>query len=174
MLYSRRARCALSFLFCAYAKLRMENAKSPRSFSILNSQLLHPCVNPAIPGKINAVMKMKLQTPAVFALGAAGYAALELLWRGRTHWTMALTGGAVLVGLRQLRRRVHEENPLSRCLCGAACITAAEYVVGCTVNRHFRLRVWDYSHEFGNVQGQICPKYAALWALLAAPIMLPK
>ena len=49
-------------------------------------------------------MKMKLQTPAVFALGAAGYAALELLWRGRTHWTMALTGGAVLVGLRRLRR----------------------------------------------------------------------
>ena len=127
-----------------------------------------------MPGKINAVMKMKLQTPAIFALGAAGYAALELLWRGRTHWTMALTGGAVLVGLRRLRRRVHEETPLSRCLCGAACITAAEYVVGCTVNRHFRLRVWDYSHEFGNVQGQICPKYAVLWTLLAAPIMLPK
>ena len=76
--------------------------------------------------------------------------------------------------LRRLRRRVHEESPLSRCLCGAACITAAEYVVGCTVNRHFRLRVWDYSHEFGNVQGQICPKYAVLWTLLAAPIMLPK
>lgn len=152
----------------------MENTKSPRSFSIFHSQLLLPCVNPAIPGKINAVMKMKLQTPAVFALGAAGYAALELLWRGRTHWTMALTGGAVLVGLRRLRRRVHEESPLSRCLCGAACITAAEYVVGCTVNRHFRLRVWDYSHEFGNVQGQICPKYAVLWTLLAAPIMLPK
>ena len=119
-------------------------------------------------------MKMKLQTPAVFALGAAGYAALELLWRGRTHWTMALTGGAVLVGLRQLRRRVHEEPPLSRCLCGAACITAAEYVVGCTVNRRCHLRVWDYSREVGNVHGQICPKYAALWALLAAPIMLPK
>ncbi|MFR0923723.1 MAG: putative ABC transporter permease [Butyricicoccaceae bacterium] len=108
---------------------------------------------------------MKLQTPAVFALGAAGYAALELLWRGRTHWTMALTGGAVLVGLRQLRRRVHEESPLSRCLCGAACITAAEYVVGCTVNRHFGC-AWDYSHEFGNVQGQICPKYAAVGAAL--------
>ena len=106
----------------------MPNLHVHPPFSIFNSQLLLPCVNPAIPGKINAVMKMKLQTPAVFALGAAGYAALELLWRGRTHWTMALTGGAVLVGLRRLRRRVHEESPLSRCLCGAACITAAEYV----------------------------------------------
>ena len=82
----------------------MPNLHVHSPFSIFNSQLLHPCVNPAIPGKINAVMKMKLQTPAVFALGAAGYAALELLWRGRTHWTMALTGGVVLVGLRQLRR----------------------------------------------------------------------
>ena len=92
---------------------------------------------------------MKLQTPAVFALGVARYVAIERVWRGGTQWTLALTGGG-------------------------ACITAAEYVVGCTVTRHFRLRVWDYSHEFGNVQGQICPKYAALWALLSAPIMLPK
>ena len=118
---------------------------------------------------------MKLQTPAVFALGAVGYAALELLWRGRTHWTMALTGGAVLVGLRRLRRRVHEEKPAlplpvrrgmhhGRGICGR--LHGSIW--------HFRLRVWDYSHEFGNVQGQICPKYAALWALLSAPIMLPK
>ena len=143
----------------------------PRSFSILNYS---PLRKSSHSGQNKCGDENETATPAVFALGAAGYAALELLWRGRTHWTMALTGGAVLVGLRRLRRRVHEENPLSRCLCGAACITAAEYVVGCTVNRHFRLRVWDYSHEFGNVQGQICPKYAALWTLLAAPIMLPK
>lgn len=117
---------------------------------------------------------MKGRTIPLFAAGAAGYAALELLWRGRTHWTMALTGGAVLVGLRRVRQQVRGETPLARCLCGAACITAAEYVVGCTVNRHYHLRVWDYSHEIGNVQGQICPKYAALWTLLAAPIMLPK
>ena len=116
---------------------------------------------------------MKLQTPAVFALGAAGYATLELLWRGRTHWTMALTGGAVLVGLRRLRRRVHEESPLSRCLCGAACITTAEYVVGCTVNRHFGCACGLLA-RIRQCSGQICPKYAVLWTLLAAPIMLPK
>ena len=117
-------------------------------------------------------MKMKGQTPSLFVLGAAGYAALELLWRGRTHWTMALTGGTVLVGLAHLRRHLGAAAPFLRCLSGAACITSAEYVVGCTVNRHLHLRVWDYSHEFGNIQGQICPKYAALWLLLATPVML--
>lgn len=117
---------------------------------------------------------MNAKTPVLFLCGASGYAALELLWRGRTHWTMALTGGTVLLGLCRLRRQVCGAGPLMRCLSGAACITAAEYVVGCTVNRRCHLRVWDYSREVGNVHGQICPKYAALWALLAAPIMLPK
>lgn len=135
----------------------MENAKSPRSFSILHFpfSITPPLRKSSHSGQNKCGDENETANSAVFTLGAAGYAALELLWRGRTHWTMALTGGAVLVGLRRLRRRVHEESPLSRCLCGAACITAAEYVVGCTVNRHFRLRVWDYSHEFGNVQGQI-------------------
>ena len=137
---------ALRVLCKPYAPINhtMENAKSPRSFSILHFpfSITPPLRKSSHSGQNKCGDENETQTPAVFALGAAGYAALELLWRGRTHWTMALTGGAVLVGLRQLRRRVHEESPLSRCLCGAACITAAEYVVGCTVNRHFRLRVW--------------------------------
>ena len=32
-----------------------------------------------------------------FCLGAAGYGLLEYLYRGRTHWTMLLAGGAALV-----------------------------------------------------------------------------
>ena len=110
----------------------MPNLHVHSPFSIFNSQLLHPCVNPAIPGKINAVMKMKLQTPAVFALGAAGYAALELLWRGRTHWTMALTGGgaytrktrspAACAARHASRRRnmwsAARSTGISGCVCG--------------------------------------------------------
>ena len=73
---------------------------------------------------------MKKQTAGLFLVGAGGYCLLELLWRGRTHWTMALTGGAVLVGLNRLREQVRNEKQLSLCLCVAACITTAEYVVG--------------------------------------------
>ena len=101
---------------------------------------------------------MKKQTAGLFLLGAGGYSLLEIAWRGYTHWTMALTGGAVLVGLARLRERVKDEKPLARCLCGAACITAAEYVVGCTVNRVYHMNVWDYSRERGNIHGQVCPK----------------
>ena len=117
---------------------------------------------------------MKKQTAGLFLVGAGGYCLLELLGHGYTHWTRALTGGPGIIGLHRLRPRVRGEKPLARCLCGAACITTAEYVVGCTVNRVYHMNVWDYSREKGNVQGQICPKYAALWTLLAAPFMLPK
>ena len=29
----------------------------------------------------------------IYALGAELYGAIEILWRGRTHWTMLLCGG---------------------------------------------------------------------------------
>ncbi len=117
---------------------------------------------------------MRKHTAGRFLFGAGGYAALEVIWRGYTHWTMALTGGTVFVALGRLKEKFKSETMFSRCLCGAACITAAEYVVGCTVNRRYHMDVWDYAKERGNLQGQICPKYAALWFLLSAPIMLSK
>ena len=33
----------------------------------------------------------------IFIVGAAGYAGVEYLYRGYTHWTMVLTGGACLL-----------------------------------------------------------------------------
>ena len=60
----------------------------------------------------------------LFAMGGTAYLALEIAWRGTTHWTMFLAGGA--------------------CLCA----------------------LWDYSQEWGNLAGLVCPKYTALWFLL--------
>ena len=43
-------------------------------------------------------MKEFKQTTGLFFLGGIGYAGLEILWRGYTHWTMALTGGVARMG----------------------------------------------------------------------------
>lgn len=107
----------------------------------------------------------------LFACGSAGYAALEILWRGYTHWTMAITGGVVFTTMAGLCRRLKGVGLTRRCLAGAALITTAEFIVGCVVNLRYRLGVWDYSHEFLNVKGQVCAKYAALWFALSAPAM---
>lgn len=111
------------------------------------------------------------QIAGLFALGGGGYAALEVLWRGYTHWSMAVTGGTVFIGLSGLRTLLADVPLSRRCAAGAACITTAELLVGLTVNRWLQLNVWDYSRERMNFAGQICLKYAALWYLLSAPAM---
>lgn len=107
----------------------------------------------------------------LFACGSAGYAAIEVLWRGYTHWTMALTGGAVFTAMASVHKRLHDVGLPRRCMAGAALITTAEFIVGCVVNRRYGLGVWDYSKERFNIKGQICAKYAALWFALSAPAM---
>ncbi|MCI8855430.1 MAG: hypothetical protein HFH26_02640 [Clostridiaceae bacterium] len=111
------------------------------------------------------------QLCSLFLCGSAGYAALELLWRQRTHWTMALTGGTVFVGLAKTAERLRGASLPKRCAAGSVLITTAELIVGTTVNLHYHMRVWDYSREKLNFKGQICAKYAALWYLLSAPAM---
>ena len=39
---------------------------------------------------------------SLFFLGGGAYAALELAWRGTTHWTMFAAGGACLCLLQKL------------------------------------------------------------------------
>ena len=111
------------------------------------------------------------QTSGLLFWGGAGYAALEMFWRGMTHWTMALTGGVVFWGLYLLDRRLRGYGTAVCCLAGAGWITGAELLVGLSVNRACGWQVWDYSAEWGNFMGQICPKYVALWFLLCGIAM---
>ena len=53
-------------------------------------------------------------------------------------------------------------------LAGAAAMTGIEYVAGVVSLKVLHVRLWDYSAQWGNVQGIICPKFSALWAALVA------
>ena len=41
----------------------------------------------------------------LFAVGAVCYPVIEILWRGRTHISMAFTGGAVFVALYRFYKK---------------------------------------------------------------------
>lgn len=103
--------------------------------------------------------------------GGLAYTSLEILWRGYTHWTMALTGGACFTALGNVGEKMKGKSLTKRCFAGASIITGLEFVVGCIVNIQFHLHVWDYSKELINLKGQICAKYWTLWFLLSAPTM---
>ncbi len=103
----------------------------------------------------------------LFILGAIGYPLLELLWRGRTHWSMSLAGGLCLVLLLIISR-----IPLPRpflWLLGALAITGVEFAIGCIVNRWLHLGVWDYSALPLNLLGQISLPFSLIWFALSIP-----
>ncbi|MDO4564557.1 MAG: hypothetical protein Q4C04_02945 [Clostridia bacterium] len=110
--------------------------------------------------------------PLIFALGALIYVALELIWRGRSHWTMALAGGVCALLLFGLYRRFFELPLPVLCLMGGLVITAVEFITGFIVNLTMDWKVWDYSNQSGNLYGQVCPAYSLMWVLLSAPAYL--
>ena len=99
----------------------------------------------------------------VFSLGAAAYGMIEILFRGHTHWTMVLTGGACVLTLYYLSGWLLEMPVILSALAGALIITCYEFFVGVIVNLKFNWDVWDYSSQPGNVLGQICPTFTAIW-----------
>lgn len=50
----------------------------------------------------------------------------------------------------------------------AVCMTAIEYIAGIYSLKVAKVRLWDYSREWGNIQGVICPKFSLAWAALGA------
>lgn len=116
-------------------------------------------------------MEMVKEKTALFATGAVGYSCIEILARGYTHWTMALTGGMCLVGLVAVARKLAARPVWLQAAAGSALITSAEFGVGVTVNLALGWQVWDYSKEFGNILGQICPLFSFYWFLLCLPVM---
>ena len=59
------------------------------------------------------------------------------------------------------RRRLRADVILSAGV--AVIITVYELAVGLLVNVKFGWHVWDYSAQPGNVLGQICPTFTAIW-----------
>lgn len=106
-----------------------------------------------------------------FALGALGYPCIEIAARGHSHWTMALLGGVCVLALVWIARRFAQLPLFAQAAIGASFITASEFLVGLIVNCALGWAVWDYSREFGNVLGQICPLFSFFWFLLCLPVL---
>ena len=97
-------------------------------------------------------------------IGGLLYFILELAWRGHSHWTMFILGGICFLAIGAVNELIPWCMPLwQQALIGAAIVTVLEFLTGCIVNLWMSWGVWDYSGLPGNVLGQICPQYVALW-----------
>lgn len=105
--------------------------------------------------------------------GGVLYYAVETLMRGYSHWTMFLLGGLCFVLIGSINELLPWEMPLyQQMLIGGAMVTVLEFVAGCVVNLWLGWNVWDYSGEWGNILGQIAPKWSALWVLISGAAIL--
>ncbi|MCR5201674.1 MAG: putative ABC transporter permease [Lachnospiraceae bacterium] len=50
----------------------------------------------------------------------------------------------------------------------AVIITVIEYITGLIFIVGMKVKLWDYTNEWGNIKGIICPKYTLIWLSLAA------
>ena len=86
-----------------------------------------------------------MDTLLIYILGAGLYGLIEIAWRGWTHWSMLLCGGACFTGMYIISSAA---IPLwAKCLLSAALITAIEFCTGYLVNIILGWHVWDYSNR---------------------------
>ncbi len=132
-------------------------------------------------------MGILLALAYLFFIGAVFGWVLELLYRNLTSRNKKWVnpgfctgpylpiygfGLCVLFLLASLEQFEWIANPLwnKLVLFGAMAVgmTAIEYVAGLYCLKVLKVRLWDYSDLWGNVQGIICPLFSFFWAVLGA------
>ena len=105
----------------------------------------------------------------LFFIGFVGYPILELVWRGRTHISMAWAGGLALMWVGAVSALpIHG---IWAALLSTLGIGGIELGIGAYVNLYLGLGVWDYSALPYHLWGQVCPEYMGLWFLLSLALV---
>ena len=120
----------------------------------------------------------------LFFIGSCGGYLLEVLWRrfvSAKKWINPgfLTGpylplygfgvvGLFLVSLLPIHTGKGWADALIIILIMGVAMTLIEYITGLIFIKGLRIRLWDYSKQWGNLQGIICPLYSLFWLMIAA------
>lgn len=99
--------------------------------------------------------------------GGSAYVTMEVFFRAHSHWTMFLLAALIFIAVGLFNELLNWETSLIwQVLIGVAMATLAELLTGMVVNVWLGWGVWDYSQMPGNLWGQICPQFTALWVPL--------
>ena len=111
------------------------------------------------------------KTMILLSYGFWGYPFLEILFRGWSHWSMALAGGICFGLMGLVSDTLYQYRLPVRAMASAVTVLFVEFIFGCIFNLGMQLHSWDYSRELGNLAGQICIKYGLLWFVLSIPLV---
>ncbi len=105
----------------------------------------------------------------VALLGGFGYCTIEIIWRGRTHYSMFFAGAVVLASFFYISKNT-SLTFVQKCILGTIIITGVELVLGLWFNIGLKEEVWDYSKMPFNFLGQICLPFSIIWLLLSGAV----
>ena len=80
-------------------------------------------------------------------------------------------GGSILYFLSGLKLRALPNEPLRIAvilLMAIGVMTLIELVGGAIAVKYFHISLWDYSEEWMNYKGLICPKFSLFWCIICA------
>ncbi len=118
-------------------------------------------------------MKREINGALLFFLcGTVLYPSLEILYRGRTHISMAVAGGLSALLLYGLHHLFSEHSLLLRAVIGGGIVTVLEFIFGVVFNIFLGLSVWDYSDLPLQLMGQVSFSYFLLWCGLSLAVGL--
>lgn len=96
--------------------------------------------------------------------GGSTYVAVEVLFRGHSHWTMLLLGGIVFVCIGLLNQVISWDlGFVQQILIGTMTVTILEFITGYIINIQLSWNIWDYTNMPYNLIGQICPQFIIAW-----------
>ena len=100
--------------------------------------------------------------------GGSTYCSLEVIFRGRSHWSMVVLAFILFLLIGSLNNLFPWEMSLAKQgIIGACMVTVLEFITGCIVNIWLGWNVWDYSNMLLNILGQVCLPFSLLWILLS-------
>ena len=109
----------------------------------------------------------------LWVFGGTLYFLLEVIFKSvtghpeRISWTMLVVAILLTIPVERAGEQLPWEVPLwLQALCCAALVTTVELAAGCVINLWLGWDVWDYTAMPGNLWGQICPQYSAIWWVL--------
>lgn len=100
----------------------------------------------------------------LFSIGGALYYVGEILFRGRSHWSMFILGGLCFLYAGIQNQFTDWKKPLVLQIIQVELfVLAGEFITGCIVNLWLGWNIWNYSNLPCNLMGQICLPFALLF-----------
>ena len=114
--------------------------------------------------------KLIIPYSIIFIISGLIYIMLELLWRGRTHWTMFICAGLCGLVIANVNNNFlsFETDFRIQVIVSALCCTTFEFLFGLIFNGNFT--IWDYRGMWGTIHwlgDQVNILFFGVWLLIS-------